>query len=112
MKSRLISGLPAIATLLIAGSALAQTPSERMEQRIDARQARQEQRIDHGVESGSLTQREAARLEHQQAHIDRAESRALADGSLNRREALRMEKMQDRAKRRIRHQKHDRQHAL
>lgn len=108
---KLIPGLLAITTLLVTGSALAQTPSERMEQRIDARQARQEQRIDHGVESGKLTQREATRLEHQQAHIDHAENRALADGSLNRKEALRMEKMQDRAKRSIRHQKHDHQHA-
>lgn len=108
---KLIPGLLAITTLLVAGGALAQTPSDHMEQRIDTRQARQEQHIDHGVESGKLTQREATRLEHQQAHIDHAENRALADGSLNRREALRMEKMQDRAKRSIRHQKHDRQHA-
>lgn len=108
---KLIPGLLAITTLLVAGGALAQTPSDHMEQRIDTRQARQEQRIDHGVESGKLTQREATRLEHQQAHIDHAENRALADGLLNRKEALRMEKMQDRAKRSIRHQKHDRQHA-
>lgn len=109
---KFIPGLLAISTLLVAGSALAQTPSDRMEQRIDTRQTRQEQRIDRGVEGGSITPREATRLEHQQAHIDHAENRALADGSLNRKEALRMEKMQDRAKRNIRHQKHDRQHAL
>lgn len=108
---KFIPGLLAITTLFVAGGALAQTPSDRMEQRIDARQERQEQRIDGGVESGKLTQREATRLEHQQAHIDHAENRALADGSLNRKEALRMENMQDRAKRNIRHQKHDRQHA-
>lgn len=103
-----------VSALLCTGSVWAQsatTPSERMEHRIDARQARQEQRIDRGVQSGQLTRHETARLEHQQAHIDRVEDRALADGSLNRHEARHMEKMQDRAKRDIRRQKHDRQHA-
>lgn len=102
-----------VSALLCSGSVWAQsatTPTERMEHRIDARQARQEQRIDQGVQNGQLTRRESARLSHQQAHIDRVEDRALADGSLNRREARHMEKMQDRAKRDIRRQKHDRQH--
>lgn len=103
-----------ISALLCTGSVWAQsaaTPSERMEHRIDQRQARQEQRIDQGVQSGQLTRHETARLEHQQAHINRVEDRALSDGSLNRHEARHMEKMQDRAKRDIRRQKHDRQHA-
>jgi hypothetical protein len=74
-----------VSALLCTGSVWAQsatTPSERMEHRIDARQARQEQRIDRGVQSGQLTRHETARLEHQQAHIDRVEDRALSDGSL------------------------------
>jgi hypothetical protein len=106
MKSIIVAGLAAFA---LTGSALAQTPSEHMEQRVDERQNRQDARIDKGVGSGSVTPHEAARLEHQQKHIDRAERHAMADGKMNRREAHRMERMQDRASRNIHHQKHDRQ---
>ncbi len=81
------------------------------EQRIDNRQARQEKRIDQGIESGRLTQREAQRMERQQARIDRAEDRATADGTVTRREAARLEAAQDTSSRRIHRQKHDRQHA-
>jgi len=44
------------------------------------RNVNQEKRIENGLQSGSLTRREAGRLEQGQAHVDRVEARAAADG--------------------------------
>lgn len=77
---------------------------------IDKRQARQEQRIDQGVASGSLTQHEANKLERNQAHIDHVEDRAKADGTVTGKERAHLHRMQDRASARIHKNKHDRQH--
>lgn len=78
--------------------------------RVDQRQANQEQRIDQGVASGSLTQREANRLERGQQHVDNMENRAKADGVVTRGERARLHQAQDAQSARIYHQKHDRQH--
>lgn len=78
--------------------------------RVDQRQANQEQRIDQGVASGSLTQREAARLEHGQQRVDNMEARAKSDGVVTRQERARLHQAQDTQSRRIYAQKHDRQH--
>ncbi len=78
--------------------------------RVDQRQANQEQRIDQGVASGSLTQREANRLENGQQRVDNMENRAKADGVVTRRERARLHAAQDAQSQRIAVQKHDRQH--
>ena len=78
--------------------------------RVDQRQANQEQRIDQGVASGSLTQREANRLERGQQHVDNMENRANADGVVTRGERARLHQAQDAQSARIYRQKHDRQH--
>lgn len=78
--------------------------------RVDQRQANQEQRIDQGVASGSLTQREANRLDRGQQHVDNMENRAKADGVVTRQERVRLHQAQDVQSRRIYAQKHDRQH--
>jgi hypothetical protein len=78
--------------------------------RVDQRQANQEQRIDQGVASGSLTQREANRLERGQQHVDNMENRAKADGVVTRGERARLHQAQDAQSARIHRQKHDRQH--
>ncbi|MFT3856410.1 MAG: hypothetical protein QM742_02470 [Aquabacterium sp.] len=96
-------------TLCLASAAHAQASSPQHD-RIDRRQQRQEQRIDRGVENGSLTRPEARRLEREQHRIDRAEDRMQADGKVTPAEAARMEARQDHASRHIRHAKHDRQH--
>ena len=105
------------AALLFAGSlpAFAQTTTTPpaapgAQQRIDQREANQQKRIDQGVQSGSLTTREANRLENGQARVEKMENRAKADGSINKKEARAIEKAQDRQSRRIARQKHDRQH--
>jgi uncharacterized membrane protein YebE (DUF533 family) len=90
--------------LLSAGMAYgqAETPG------IDQRQANQEQRIDQGISSGQLTQREAGRLEQQQ-HIDTMENKAKADGVVTKKERTRIHAAQDKASKKIYRQKHDRQ---
>jgi hypothetical protein len=78
---------------------------------IDQRQANQERRIDQGIASGQLTQREATRLDRQQDRIDRMENKAKADGVVTARERARLHAAQDRASRNIAREKHDRQGA-
>lgn len=77
--------------------------------RVDQRQANQEQRIDQGVASGSLTQREANRLDRGQQHVDNMENRAKSDGVVTRGERARLHQAQEVQSRRIYAQKHDRQ---
>lgn len=78
--------------------------------RVDQRQANQEQRIDQGIASGSLTQREASRLERGQQRVDNMENRAKADGVVTRSERAELHRAQDRQSERIYAQKHDGQH--
>jgi hypothetical protein len=77
---------------------------------IDQRQANQEQRIEQGVRSGSLTNREAARLEQGQAHVQTMENKAKADGVVTAGERTRIQDAQDNQSKRIAKQKQDRQH--
>ena len=88
-------------------AAIAAAPAEA---RINQRQARQQQRIGHGVGDGQLTARETYRLERQEARIAGYEARSRADGGgLSARERVRIEHMQDRESRHIYRQRHDRQ---
>ncbi len=103
---RLIVGV--LAGMVLVGSvafAQSETPG------IDRRQANQEQRIDQGIASGQLTEREAARLERQQHRINRMEDQAKSDGVVTARERARIKAAQDRASRDIFREKHDRQGA-
>ena len=94
--------LGSLIALFLTTPVLADTP------RADARQERQDQRIDQGEASGELTDREARRLEQQQNHIERSEQRAEADGVVTARERARLERKQDRASRNIHRKKHNR----
>lgn len=78
---------------------------------IDARQERQQQRIDQGVASGELNQREAGRLERQQDRIQGMEDKAKADGVVTKQERRAVQGAQNRASRNIAREKHDRQKA-
>ena len=96
----------AVLSLVLPTLAFAQANTPR----VDQRQANQEQRIDQGVASGSLTQREANRLDRGQQRVDNMENRAKADGVVTRGERARLHQAQDVQSRRIYNQKHDRQH--
>ncbi len=97
----------AAALVLILPALAAAQPST---PRIDARQDRQEARIERGVQSGALTEKEAAKLDRGQTHVQNLESRATADGVVSGRERARIEHAQDVQDRRIYREKHDRQH--
>jgi opacity protein-like surface antigen len=92
-------------TLLMSGMAYAQAETPR----IDERQTNQEQRIDQGIASGQLNEREANRLNKQQEHINKMEDRAKSDGVMTKKERARIVAAQDRASRHIAREKHDRQ---
>ena len=77
--------------------------------RIDQRQANQERRIDQGIASGQLNEREATRLNNQQEHINSMEDKAKSDGVVTKKERARIRHAQDGTSRHIARQKHDRQ---
>ena len=104
--------LISLVTLLAAG-AMAVPASAQVQStpRVDQRQANQERRIEQGVKSGSLTQKEAARLEKGQAHVQKMENKAAADGKVTRKERERLEHAQNNQSRKIYREKHDKQTA-
>lgn len=97
----------AAALVLILPALAAAQPST---PRIDARQDRQEIRIERGAQSGALTEKEVAKLDRGQAHVQNLENKATADGVVSGRERARIEHAQDVQNRRIYREKHDRQH--
>ena len=87
----------------------AQTQNPAATPGIDKRQEMQQKRIDQGVKSGELNQKEAARLERRQERIQNMEDKARADGTVTRKERGRIHHAQDQESKRIYRQKHDRQ---
>jgi polyhydroxyalkanoate synthesis regulator phasin len=79
--------------------------------RIDQRQEKQQQRIDQGVKSGQLNEKEAARLQKGQVRVQKMEDKAAADGKVTAKERRRIEHTQDQQSRRIARQRHDKQKA-
>jgi Ni/Co efflux regulator RcnB len=77
--------------------------------KTDQRQAKQEQRIDQGITSGQLSERETNRLNNQQEHINKIEDKAKSDDVVTKKERARIGQAQDRASRHIAKQKHDSQ---
>jgi hypothetical protein len=75
---------------------------------IDARQARQAERIERGLARGDLTRREARTLQRGQREIARMEARAKADGHVSRDELRHLTAMLDQADAQIRQLRHDR----
>lgn len=94
--------------LALSAGAMAQAvAASGAEQRIDQRQANQEQRIQQGVAKGELTTHEQLRLQRGQVRIDAAQQRAQADGKLTTHEQQRIEKRQDVQSKVIYRHKHD-----
>ena len=83
------------------------SPSSQRMQADVQRNINQQQRIQQGVQSGSLTQREAGRLERGESHINRMEARAGADGHVGRQEQQRIQRAENQQSRRIFNEKHD-----
>jgi opacity protein-like surface antigen len=91
--------------LLMTGRAFAEAETPV----IDQRQMNQEQRIDGGIASGQLNEREANRLNKQQEQVNKMENRAKSDGVMTEKERARISAAQARASRPITREKHDRQ---
>jgi hypothetical protein len=108
MHTILKSALAVAAT--VASIAASAQPFARFDtQEIDARQVRQEQRIQQGVARGELTRREARTLQQGQREIARAEARAKADGRITRSEFRHLTALLDQADAQIRQMRHDRE---
>ena len=93
-------------TLIIASLSIASVQAATP--RVDARQNRQDVRIEHGVANGSLSQRETHALDRQQDRIERAESRVEADGIVTRGERVYLHRRLDASSRTIFRAKHNR----
>jgi hypothetical protein len=103
---KLRNSLTAVAMALLAFGAFAQAAST---PGIDARQAKQETRIDKGVASGALTPTEAKRLGAKESRVVRIEDNAKADGNVTRAEKAHIVHAESKTSRAIKRQKHDAQ---
>ena len=90
-------------------AALTAVPAVASAAQVNAREVRQERRIDQGVRSGELTPREAARDERQQGRINRTEARMRYrnGGYLTRGQRARLNARQNRASAHIYRSKHN-----
>lgn len=82
--------------------------SKRMQADVQ-RDINQEKRIESGLQSGALTNREAARLERGQARATHAQAVAGRDGHVSAAEQAGVRHVQNRQSKRIHRQKHDAQ---
>ena len=76
---------------------------------IKKRATREETRIEHGKESGRLTDKETQRLENQQEIIDKERAQAMEDGKVTKRERRDIKHDQRRLSKDIYHKKHNKQ---
>ncbi len=77
--------------------------------RADQRQENHAERIEQGVENGSLTKQEAEKLEKKQDKIENMEVKMRSDDSLSVREQKILDHRQDKASQQIYREKHDNQ---
>jgi len=75
--------------------------------KITQEQIQEKQRIENGVQNGSLSAREAKRLKREQRRIQRDKKVAKADGVVTKAERRRLRKEQKAASRHIERKKHN-----
>lgn len=75
--------------------------------KIDARQERQEMRIEQGVNSGQLTAKETANLDKREAKIESDKLKAEADGKVTRKERVHLNRELDHTSNKIYRKKHN-----
>ncbi len=80
--------------------------SKRMQADVE-RNVHQQERIEQGIQSGALTNREAAKLERGQAHVDNKEARAAANGHISANEQRSVQASEDRQSKRIHKKKNN-----
>ncbi len=80
--------------------------SERMQADVQ-RDVNQEARIEQGVKSGALTNRETSKLERAQARLDRKEARAAKDGHVGKKEQAGIQSAENKQSEEIFDKKHN-----
>lgn len=88
-------------------------PNSASSQRMQAdvqRNVNQQRRMEQGIQSGALTNREVGRLEHGQARVNRMEANAGADGHVGKFEQRRIQRNENAQSRHVYREKHDGQH--
>ncbi|MDF3886579.1 hypothetical protein ACU4GI_15640 [Cupriavidus basilensis] len=103
-QTLMLKTLMIAAGLLGAGLASAQTAAVAQDVQ---RNVNQEQRIENGLQSGSLSTREAASLQKQTARVDRMEAHALANGSVSPREQASIQRAENNVSRDISRDTHN-----
>ena len=91
-------------------NAMSGNPNSASSQRMQAdvqRNINQQSRIEQGVQSGALTNKEAATLEQGQARIDRKEARAGANGHVSAGEQSRIQHAENNQSKKIYREKHN-----
>jgi len=94
----------ALVTAVFASGAYAQSAASETQRNVD-----QQKRIEQGLQSGSLTTKEAARLEKGEAHVEKMESNAMKDGKMTDAEKARIQNAQNQESQAIYREKHDAQ---
>lgn len=91
-------------------NAVSGNPNSLSSQRMQAdvqRNINQQNRIEQGVQSGALTNKETAHLERGQGRIDRKEARVGADGHVSAREQARIQHAENKQSNKIYREKHN-----
>jgi len=91
-------------------NAVTGNPESASSQRMQAdvqRNINQQSRIEQGIQSGQLTNKETSQLERGQARVDRAEARAGADGHVSAREQVRIQNRENNQSQKIYRDKHN-----
>ena len=90
------TAIAALFTAAFATGAFAQTSATEVQRNVN-----QQQRIEQGLQSGSLSTGEAARLEKGEARVEKMEANALRDGKLSDAEKTRIQNAQNQESRAI-----------
>lgn len=101
---KIVKWMPALLATLLTVPVFAQNTDT---PKIDQRQANQQKRIDQGVQSGALTQQEAANLQKRQDKLAQHEQAAKADGVVTAKERHMLKREEDRNSRAIYRKKHN-----
>lgn len=80
--------------------------SERMQADVQ-RNVNQEKRVEQGIQSGSLTNKEVGNLERGQARVDRTEAHAAADGHVGAHEQKRIQRKENNQSEEVFDKKHN-----
>lgn len=96
------SAIAATLAVVLAAPAFAQTAATTVQRDVN-----QQQRIEQGLQGGSLSTGEAASLERKETHVENLQSGALKNGSMSPAERARIQGAQDRVSKDIDTDKHN-----